>query len=89
MNKRQKILISGWFSFDLPYNTAGDILARETAIKWATESGFICDIAVPKPQADNEVATDKTKQKDYIAIVFVCGPLTSNHIIPFISRFKK
>lgn len=88
MNKRQKILISGWFSFDLPYNTAGDILARETAIKWATESGFICDIAVPKPKANNEVFADKANQKDYVAIVFVCGPLTSSHIIPFISRFK-
>jgi hypothetical protein len=86
-NQKRKVLISGWFSFDLPHNTAGDLLARQTAVTWAIKAGFTCDIAVPHPSALGEVVTDTLDPKDYDAIVFVCGPLTESHILPFIQKF--
>jgi hypothetical protein len=72
--KKHRIVIAGWFSFDLPHNTAGDLLARQTALTWATEAGYTCDIAVPYPTSPKEIATDKINPHNYDAAVFVCGP---------------
>lgn len=88
MNKQPRILITGWFSFELPHNTAGDLLAKETAIKWAIDAGFVCDVAVPRPQCDEEVNVNTVDPADYIAVVFVCGPLTNGHIAPLMQKFK-
>ncbi len=82
-----KILISGWFSFDLPHNTAGDLLAKESAITWATKGGFKCDVIVPRPSSTDELTLEDVRPLDYHAIVFVCGPLTSSHIVPFMRKF--
>lgn len=82
------VLIAGWFSFDLPHNTAGDLLARQTAISWTKEAGLDYRTAVANPEATDEVATQTLNPKDYSAVVFVCGPLTESHILPFIQNFK-
>lgn len=85
---KRRLLICGWFSFDLPHNTAGDLLAQRTAKAWATEAGFTCDVAVPHPIAADEVATSELKPQDYSVVVFVCGPLTASHIVPFMEKFS-
>ncbi len=85
---KHRILIAGWFSFNLPHNTAGDLLAKQSAITWATKAGFVCDIAVAQPSAPEEVETDTVSPNQYDSIVFVCGPLTESHILPFIKRFS-
>lgn len=85
--KNRRIAVSGWFSFDLPHNTAGDLLAQQSAIVWAQQAGYTCDVAVTHPKLPHEIATDQLKPDDYDAIVFVCGPLTESHILPFIRRF--
>lgn len=85
--KRRRIVISGWFSFDLPHNTAGDLLAKQSAVDWARKAGYECKIAVARPQNEDEVATETLEPSDYDAIVFVCGPLTESHILPFIQKF--
>lgn len=86
--EKRRIAIAGWFSFDLPHNTAGDLLARQSTITWAQDAGYICDVAVAHPRHANEVATDELSEENYDAIVFVCGPLTESHILPFIKRFS-
>ena len=85
--KKRRILISGWFSFDLLNNTAGDLLAKQSAIMWATQAGFTCEVAVAKPLAPNEVATDTVDPNRYDSVVFVCGPLIALYIVPFIQKF--
>lgn len=82
------VLIAGWFSFDLPHNTAGDLLARQTAISWTKEAGLDYRTAVANPEATDEVAAQTLNPTDYSAVVFVCGPLTESHILPFIQNFK-
>lgn len=88
MNTKGRVLISGWFSFDLPHNTAGDLLAKQSAISWAEEVGYECFVAVARPEVTNEVVTDEQIPGDYDALVFVCGPLTESHLLPFIKKFK-
>lgn len=82
------VLIAGWFSFDLPHNTAGDLLAKQTAITWTQEAGFDYRIAMTNPSSPNEVPTNALHPEDYYAVVFVCGPLTERHILPFIQPFS-
>jgi hypothetical protein len=87
-NSQKKVLIAGWFSFDLPHNTAGDLLAQESAVRWATEAGYSCKIAVPNPVSPQEITTSYINPRDYDAVVFVCGPLTKSHIRPFMQQFS-
>src|ERR1035437_10387608 len=84
---RRRVLVAGWFSFELPHCTAGDLLAQRTAVRWATSAGFSCSIAVPHPAASNEVPTAALEPSDYDVVVFVCGPLTSSHVKPFMRQF--
>ena len=88
MNTKKRVLISGWFSFDLPHNTAGDLLAKQSALSWAEEAGYECSVAVARPEAANEVITDNQVPDDYDALVFVCGPLTESHLLPFVKKFN-
>lgn len=85
--RNPRALIAGWFSFDLPHSTAGDLLALKTTVKWATSAGYDCGVAVPHPAAPGEVSSALAKQEDYDIVVFVCGPLTEVHIGPFVRRF--
>lgn len=84
--KRQRILISGWFSFESPHNTAGDLLAKQSAVSWATKAGFSCDVAVPTPSSSDEIATTAINPSDYTAMVFACGPVTAS-LVPFLRKF--
>lgn len=89
MTQPPKILVVGWFSFDSPDNTAGDLLAKETAVKWIEEAGYDYDVAVPYPQLRDEIPTRSINQAQYIAVVYVCGPLISTPISAFMQQFKK
>jgi hypothetical protein len=86
--RKRRIIISGWFSFNLPHNTAGDLLAQQSAVAWATEAGYECFVAVACPKEVHEVATESLRAKDYDAVVFVCGPLTESHISSFMQKFS-
>jgi len=88
MDTKKRVLISGWFSVDLPHNTAGDLLAKQSAISWAQDAGFECSVAVARPMADNEVVTDEQVPDNYGALVFVCGPLTESHLLHFVKKFS-
>jgi hypothetical protein len=87
MTKEHRVLIAGWYSFDTPHNTAGDLLAQQVAIKWMEAAGHAYRIAVATPQLENEVATESLFPDDYSAVVFVCGPITNGHVKPFINKF--
>jgi len=83
-----RLLIAGWFSFDLPHNTAGDLLAQQSVQMWATKAGYTCEVAVPRPFAENEVATDTVNPTRYGFVVFVCGPLAYDYVVPFMKQFN-
>jgi len=83
-----KVLIAGWFSFESPYNTAGDLLARQVLVRWLLQAGYDYDIALPLAKQGKEVDVESVDPTRYIAIIFVCGPVTSGHVTPLMRKFR-
>jgi hypothetical protein len=83
-----RILLTGWFSFDLAEVTAGDLLARDTAVRWLTEAGLPHDVAVAENfRRDGDVALDGIDPGRYTDVVFVCGPASGEPVAEMFGRF--
>ena len=69
-----KVLVAGWFSFELMGASAGDLLVRDLACEWLEEADRDYDVAVAPPFEDGVDwrAVDPLRYSD---LVFVCGPI--------------
>lgn len=67
-----RVLVAGWWSFELMGASAGDLLARDVAVSWLERAGFASHLAGSErfPGVDWR-AVDPG---DYTHLMFVCGP---------------
>lgn len=83
-----RILVTGWFSFDPAEVTAGDLLARDTAVRWLTEAGLPHDVAVSANfRRPRDLALHDAHPGDYTDVVFVCGPAAGQPVEEMFGRF--
>jgi hypothetical protein len=83
-----RILVTGWFSFDTAEVTAGDLLARDTAVRWLTESGLPHDVAVAENfRVSGDVGLAEADPDSYTDVVFVCGPASGKLVEEMFGRF--
>ena len=69
----KKVLVTGWFSFEVGHATAGDLLAGDLACEWLECRGYTYDIALAPPFRGG-VDWRSVDPRAYSHIVFVCGP---------------
>jgi hypothetical protein len=83
-----RILVTGWFSFDEAEITAGDLLARDTAVRWLAESGLPHDVAVAENfRRAGDVGLAEADPGAYTDVVFVCGPAAGKLVEEMFGRF--
>jgi hypothetical protein len=83
-----RILVTGWFSFDEAEITAGDLLARDTAVRWLAESGLPHDVAVAENfRRAGDVGLAQADPGAYTDVVFVCGPAAGDLVTQMFGRF--
>jgi hypothetical protein len=68
-----RTLVAGWFSFERMGATAGDLEARDVAVRWLNEAGRTCDVAQAAP-IEGGVDWRTVDPGRYAELVFVCGP---------------
>ncbi|HET7328437.1 MAG TPA: polysaccharide pyruvyl transferase family protein [Nocardioidaceae bacterium] len=84
----RRVLVTGWFSLDEAEVTAGDVLARDTAARWLTQSGIAHDVAVAENfRTDRDISLDDAVPDDYTDVVFVCGPAAGAPVEKLFARF--
>ncbi|QHV97442.1 polysaccharide pyruvyl transferase family protein [Spirosoma endbachense] len=85
---KRKVLIAGWFSFELGHPTAGDILALNVTCKWVEQAGYSYDIAFDPP-FEGGVDWRVVEASTYSHVVFVCGPFEQGQYeADFLNRFS-
>ena len=83
-----RILVTGWFSFEGMGATAGDLLCRDLLCDWLGTAGCEFDIATAAPFAGG-VAWDEVDPAEYTHVVFVCGPFGNGWpITGLLERFR-
>jgi hypothetical protein len=83
-----RILVTGWFSFDEAEITAGDLLARDTAVRWLAESGLPHDVAVAENfRRAGDVGLADADPGAYTDVLFVCGPAAGKLVSEMFGRF--
>jgi hypothetical protein len=83
-----RVLVTGWFSFDEAEITAGDLLARDTAVRWLAESGLPHDVAVAGNfRRDGDLGLADTDPDAYSDVLFVCGPAAGKLVTEMFGRF--
>lgn len=84
-----KVLVCGWFSFELMGASAGDILVRDEVCKWLDIRNISYDIAVAYPFKGG-VDWQLVDSSMYTTIIFVCGPFgNGDPLLPFLEKFAK
>ncbi len=84
-----KVLVTGWFSFELMGTSAGDLLARDLICDWLKDADVGYDIAVATPFSGGIDWRD-CKADDYSAVIFFCGPFGNGPpLIDFLEYFSK
>jgi hypothetical protein len=73
---KPRLLVTGWFSFELMGATAGDLICRDQVVRWARDAGWAVDVALAAPFDQREQGVDwrAVSPGDYQKLVFVCGP---------------
>lgn len=80
--------MTGWFSFDEAEITAGDLLARDTAVRWLAESGLPHDVAVAENfRRAGDVGLAHADPGAYTDVLFVCGPAAGKLVAEMFGRF--
>jgi hypothetical protein len=83
-----RILVTGWFSFDEAEITAGDLLARDTAVRWLGEAGLPHHVAVAENfRRAGEVNLAEIDPGTYTDVLFVCGPASGKLVEEMFGRF--
>lgn len=70
-----RVLVVGWFSFELMGSTAGDVIASDVACTWLREVGLEPSVAMHRPDRPDQVPTVEVNPRDFTTVVFVCGPI--------------
>jgi Polysaccharide pyruvyl transferase len=84
---REKVLVAGWFSFELMGASAGDLMARDLICEWLELAGRPYDVALADPFPGG-VEWSRVDPADYSDVVFVCGPFGNGPpVTEFIDRF--
>lgn len=68
-----RVLVTGWFSFDVGHATAGDLLAKDVVCDWLRDAGYEYDVAVTPPFV-GDLEWSAADPARYSHVVFVCGP---------------
>jgi len=83
-----KVLISGWFSFELMGATAGDLMARDVVIRWLDEKNIVYDVAVASP-FEGGIDWREADPEYYSHVIFICGPFGNGEpITEFLAHFN-
>ena len=84
-----KVLIAGWFSFELMGATAGDLMSKHTVCEWLDKENILYDVALAKPFKGG-VKWEQVDPKEYTHVIFLCGPFGNGWpIIDFLKNFSK
>ena len=84
----EKVLVAGWFSFDMGGTTAGDLMARDVTCRWLQEAGYSYDVAMAN-SLPGGVDWQEVEPQSYSQVIFVCGPFAKNPLsVPFLQRFR-
>jgi hypothetical protein len=82
-----KVLVAGWFSFELMGASAGDLIARDLVTGWLDEAGRDYEVALAPPFAAG-VDWRRLDPEDFSHLVFVCGPLGNGEpVAELLDRF--
>lgn len=68
-----RILVTGWFSFEVGHTTAGDLVTKDLVCSWLKEAGHPFDVAVTPPFS-GDLEWSSADPAKYSCVVFVCGP---------------
>ena len=83
-----RVLLTGWFSFELMGASAGDLLARDLVAEWLEDSGVPFDLA-HAPPFEGGVDWREVDPGRYTHVVFVCGPFgNGDPLVEFLERFR-
>jgi hypothetical protein len=83
-----KVLVAGWFSFELMGASAGDLLARDLVLGWLDDAGREYDVALAAPFV-GRVDWRELDPAAYSHLVFVCGPLGDGEpVAELLERFE-
>ncbi|WP_269523512.1 polysaccharide pyruvyl transferase family protein [Coraliomargarita parva] len=69
-----RVLVAGWYSFELMGATAGDLIARDLVCEWLSQAGIPYDIALATP-FQGGIDWESVDPAAYTHLVFVCGPI--------------
>lgn len=82
-----RILVTGWFSFEAMGASAGDLLCRDALCQWLAEGGHAYDVALAPPFTGG-IDWRSADPSVYSHVVFVCGPFGNGPpLIEFLERF--
>lgn len=85
---RQRILLTGWFSFLDGEATAGDVLALRRVEDVLRHDGLAYDVAWSPAFRPGDLDLDHVRPRAYSHLVFVCGPLHGKQITDLHRRFR-
>ncbi len=87
VQRGDRVLVTGWFSWPGMHATAGDLLARDVACDWLVAAGRDFDVAnAPGYGAGVDVGTVDPLR--YSELVFVCGPVRAKRpLTDLLKRF--
>lgn len=84
---RQRILLTGWFSFRDGEATAGDVLALRRVEDVLLREGLAYDIVWSPGFRPGDLDLERVRPRAYSHLVFVCGPLHGERIVELHRRF--
>lgn len=85
---RSRVLVVGWFSYELHGATAGDLLARDLVRRWLSEAGVPHDVVTATP-FEAGLRWGDVDALAYSDVVFVCGPFGNGPpIVELLDRFE-
>ena len=88
MSTSRRVLVVGWFSYELHGATAGDLISRDQVCEWLAQSGVEYAVAVAPPFTDG-VPLDSLDPANFSDVVFVCGPFGNGEpVTGLIDRFR-
>ncbi|MFD4988456.1 polysaccharide pyruvyl transferase family protein [Streptomyces sp. NPDC058374] len=85
----QRLLITGWFSFEDGEVTAGDVLALRAAQEALTRAGIVHDTAWSAGFRADALHLDAAEPDEYGHLLFVCGPLHGEQIKALHRRYAR
>ncbi|WP_391293283.1 polysaccharide pyruvyl transferase family protein [Streptomyces albidoflavus] len=85
----QRLLVTGWFSFEDGEVTAGDVLALRAAEAALDRAGLAHDTAWSAGFRPGALHLEGARPEDYDSLLFVCGPLHGAQIRALHRRYAR